>query len=279
MSDQATHLRNLVLRSMRQNAAGRGPVPRLILVAGGKPGVGTTTVSVNLSISLAQLAVRVVLVDADPDRPRVADFCGLEKLSGIADVLAARRDIHEVLQLGPAGIQIAPGADTSVRAAICSEQAQHRLIKQLQALGRYAEVVLVDIGNGSAEDVNVYCRAADDILLITSPDQVAVMDCYAAIKSLASTGVTAPIRVIVNQAGTPQQAADVCRRIQMSCQRFLQREVLALGHISPDPCVPAAASTPFVLRAPASPASQAVARIAAALSGNETLSRPSSAVA
>ena len=50
MIDQATELRKLVLRAMRENPATTGPPPRLVALVGGKGGVGVTTIAVNLSV-------------------------------------------------------------------------------------------------------------------------------------------------------------------------------------------------------------------------------------
>ena len=77
MIDQATELRKLVLRSMRERAAAAGPPPRLLILAGGEPGVGVTTLTVNLGIALADQGLRVVVVDADVNRADVARLCGL----------------------------------------------------------------------------------------------------------------------------------------------------------------------------------------------------------
>src|SRR5262245_12233773 len=84
--------------------------PGMLVVSGGRPGVGATTLAVNLATALAQDAHRVVLIDADLYRADVASHCNLPHGLNIADVLAGRRNIHEVLQLGPAGMQILAGA-------------------------------------------------------------------------------------------------------------------------------------------------------------------------
>ena len=68
MIDQATELRKLVLRAMREQPIITGPPPRLIVLTGGKSGVGVTTIAVNLSVALAEQGSRVVIVDADMHR-------------------------------------------------------------------------------------------------------------------------------------------------------------------------------------------------------------------
>ena len=117
---------------MREKTAAAGPPPRLMVLVGGKGGVGVTTLAVNLSVGLAEQGARVVVVDADLYRSDVAVLCGIAERATVEDVLIARRDVHEVLQRGPAGIQIVPGLWAPGEAADCSDTAQERLLRQFQ---------------------------------------------------------------------------------------------------------------------------------------------------
>lgn len=92
--DQAKELRQLV-RIDGARLAPQLPPPRLILVAGGKGGVGTSTVALNLAVTLAQLGQRVVLVDADPAAADITARLGLLPDHGIAQVLSGWRTVRE----------------------------------------------------------------------------------------------------------------------------------------------------------------------------------------
>src|SRR5687768_16840234 len=120
MIDQAFQLRALVRATAQGDAGLAFPPPQKIVVCGGKGGAGATTIAVNLSIALARLGARVVLVDADMDHADVATLCQLETRDTIADVLSARRTVHEVLIRGPAGIQILAGVWSANRVPDCS---------------------------------------------------------------------------------------------------------------------------------------------------------------
>ena len=109
MHDQANELRNLVLRA-RASLQCAVPPPRLIVLTGGKGGVGTTTVAINVAVSLGQLGKRVVLVDADLRRGDVAAMCGLKEDYNVADVMSARRTVHEVLHAVPPESRLVRGA-------------------------------------------------------------------------------------------------------------------------------------------------------------------------
>jgi flagellar biosynthesis protein FlhG len=267
MRDQASELRDLVLRSAHKGASPAAPRPWLVVMAGGKGGVGATTLAVNLSIALSRQGLRVVLVDADLYRADVAALCGLPERCSVNDVLSARRNIHEVLERGPAGIQVAPGLWAPGSVAGVTETAQRRLLSQLHALGRHADVVLLDVGGGSGEAARRFWKAADDVLLATTPDAVAVMDSYATVKALRDETDRASIHLIVNQADSDEIAADVHQRVDRSCRRFLGVSVAWLGRVPPDPQAVAAAQTasPLLIAAPESPAARAIERLGVAL--------------
>lgn len=251
LPDQANDLRNLVLRAVRGVGAHDAPPPKLIVVAGGKGGVGTTTVAVNVAASLARDGHRVVLVDADFAGPNVAEMCGLDGAYGAADVLAGRRTVHEVLLRGPIGIQVLPANRAHVELADCTPQAQERLLTQLHSLGAHADYVLIDAGSGSSRIMRRFWEAADGVLLVMHPDSVSVMDAYALVKLVCNENPPpAPIAAVVN--GVDDESSDVLERLSRACRRFLGFTVVGAGNVPRDAAVAQASADgrPIVLHAP-----------------------------
>ena len=270
MLDQASELRKLVLRSVRQQVNAAGPAPRLIVVAAGKGGVGATTMAVNLSVALAEHGSRVVIVDTDLSASgvaSVANLCGLGDAETAGDVLSARRDIHEVLERGPAGIQVVPGLFNSTSERAWGEAAQQRLLRQLNTLGKHADIVVLDAGDGGQGFLQRCCVTADRVLLVTTADRMSVMDTYACIKSSLADLGQQQLGLIINCCSELGVSRDVHERIDQSCRRFLRHEVELIGTIPDDPLVLTAAShaIPFVLASPDAPASRAVTQLAAAI--------------
>ena len=78
-----------------------------MVVAGGKGGVGTTTIAVNLALALGRSGLRTLLVDADSGGD-AALLCRVEPRCTLADVLAGRRAVPRRSNRGPAGMQVLP---------------------------------------------------------------------------------------------------------------------------------------------------------------------------
>lgn len=228
--DQASQLRSLMLRAARQAADELATPPRMVVIAAGRSGAGCTTIAVNLAVTYASQGARTVLVDANLTSGDIADRCQIESSAGIVEVLGLKYDIHEVLALGPCGVQVVT-CTTPLRGDIDHKGVQ-RLLKQLRSLSRYADVVIVDAGTDRTQLATGLWAAADDLLLATTPDPVAVMDSYAMVKSLvAKRHVTSRLGLVVNNVDSAADANDVHRRIDQSCARFLGLRLPLAGWI------------------------------------------------
>ncbi|MEH1124647.1 polysaccharide biosynthesis tyrosine autokinase [Micromonospora sp. CPCC 206061] len=71
---------------------------KVIVVTSSLPEEGKSTTAVNLAIAFAEAGHRVLLIEADLRRPRVAHYLGLEGAVGLSNVLAGQVKFDEVLQ-------------------------------------------------------------------------------------------------------------------------------------------------------------------------------------
>lgn len=81
----------------------RGEGHRVIQVTSPDPGDGKSTFTANLAVSLAQTGKRVLLVDADFRRPRVAKIFGVDPSIGLCGAIQGLADFHDVIM--PSGVQ------------------------------------------------------------------------------------------------------------------------------------------------------------------------------
>jgi flagellar biosynthesis protein FlhG len=248
------------------------PQVATVLVAGGKGGVGTTTVAVNLAVAAAQRGIRTVLVDADPDGPDIQTLCRLRQRHTISDVLNGRRTLGEALQPGPGGVMILPGAWAATDLADAADTNQRRLIDQLAGLATRADLLVLDGGNGLHAVTRRLWLACQDLVLVSSTDASAVLDTYAALKVALDPGNRPRVHLCVNMCTSEEEAMEVHERIRRSTQRFLGFDLPFCHWLPADANVVAAGrqGVPFALSQKAAVASESLAAIVRSLAGGAT---------
>ena len=212
-----------------------GTIVPLVVVAGGKGGVGATTVAVNLALALARQGRRAVFVDADLDHGGNSRLTQHPEQGSVLDVLAGRRSVHEVLERGPLGVQVLSGAWAEGAPVEFSAAAQHRFISDLKNLGAHADVVVIDAGSSRSPFARGLWQAASVVLAVTTTDPGSIMECYAAIKVQLDAAETASVYTLANLSDQPEAAAEVQARIAEACRRFLGMQAIAAGVVETCP--------------------------------------------
>lgn len=262
--DQATHLRSLV-----RGARGRA---RVIAVTSGKGGVGKSSIAVNLAIKLSSAGKEVILFDADLGLANADVLCNIDLPLNLSHVIGRQRDVREVMVRGPGGFGLIGGASGLARMADLSDFDRQRLVESLAELEQTSDVILIDTGAGISPNVLAFTRAADQVLVVTTPEPTAVTDAYAVIKVISrqnaldsdSGAAQRTISLLVNQARTPQEGAAVYERIGRVAKQFLSVSVLDAGYVLHDEQVPQAVRrrTPFLVASPRCPASICIGQLA-----------------
>jgi flagellar biosynthesis protein FlhG len=227
--DQADELRQLARQRFGARASA-GPAVPLVVVSGGKGGVGTTTVAINLAVALARLGRRAVFVDADLDHGGNSQFGPTRQHGSLLDVLSGRRTVHEVLERGPSGVQMLPGIWASGEANESTATAQERLIGELKNMSPHADIVVADAGHSRAPLARRLWQSADSVLVVTSPQPAAIMESYAAIKVLSANNASRGLHTLVNFSKA-ETVAQVHARIAETCRKFLGLSVAAAGEV------------------------------------------------
>ena len=278
MSDQADGLRELV-RARSGTAAlaepEREPPPRPLLspakarslvFTSGKGGVGTSNLALNLAIALGELGQRVVLVDADLGLANIDLLCGIAPAVDLGEVLAGSGALADAIVEGPCGVRILPGAHAMRTLPEVLGDGPARLADELESLEAGADLLIVDAGSGLGPGIAVLAAAADEVVVVTTPEPTSVADAHATIGRLRRLpGVR--LRALVNQAASAAEGADVLARLSASSRQFLGAVVAPLGSVRADPHVAMAvrARQPFVMAYPGSVASRGVRRLARTL--------------
>ncbi len=272
MSDQAKRLRDMARHTRRAGGPRAAEVPRsprIMAVTSGKGGVGKTSFVLNVSIALAAENAQVVVLDADLGLGNIDVMLGIVPGYTLAHVAAGEVGLADIEVAGPGGIKVLPCGSGVSSLLRLPEQERSALVAALGAVEQAADFIIVDTGAGLSPGVAAFLAAAQEIIVITTPEPTAIADAYAAVKVASSQNPAAPVMLVVNMVRDAREALDAAEKITLVARRFISVDVGFLGSIPRDPLVARSVmqQEPFVLRYPSSPAARAVTEIADRLRG------------
>jgi flagellar biosynthesis protein FlhG len=265
MEDQAQALREL-MNSARgavtplerpREASIPGRKTRIIAVTSGKGGVGKTNLSVNLAIAYAKLGKRVIVMDADLGLANVNIMLNVIPKHNLYHVIRKQKTMRDIIYDTEYGIQIVAGASGFSKIANLSEEERQGFINELYALSQ-ADIVIIDTSAGVSSNVLSFVAAADEAIIVTTPEPTAITDAYGIIKIIATEveNLNIGLKLVVNRVKTVVEGRRIAERIIEISGNFLNLKVEYLGCIYDDPVVPQAVlrQKPFIIADPKSKA-------------------------
>ena len=275
MSDQASSLRKLMEDKAEaqaeessivtfENVADPEKQSRVITITSGKGGVGKTNIAVNLAIALKMLGKRVLLIDADIGMANVDVLLGSISKHNMLDLLEEGIELKDVLVEGPHGINYISGSSGVEKALNFTYEERRILHKKLASCGELADIILVDTGAGLGRHVIDFLIAADEVLLITTPEPTSLSDAFAVLKTYNSHSEKKNIRLIVNRIFDEEERNEVIEKLNATARKILNIQIDCAGYIFEDrnviECVKK--QKPFIIEKPNCLASKCIDQLA-----------------
>lgn len=249
---------------------------RTIAFTSGKGGVGKSSLVLNTGLTLARRGQRVAILDGDLGLASLNVLLGLSPRFDLRHVISGERRLSQVLLRGPYGVSIIPAGSGVTELASLDADGRRRLLAQLDEVARAVDYLLIDTGAGISDTVLSLVLAADEAMVVTRPEPTALADAYALMKVIIRHEPRYPFHLLVNLVRDGEEAQRIHDGLATILLRFLSYRPGYAGHVVDDPSVARAVmeQVPFVVRAPAGPAAQALDRLAAELIGTPAPSRP-----
>lgn len=270
MRDQAEKLRVLA-RTLKHRAEceikGAPKKNRVITVTSGKGGVGKSNFTINFALALGALGQRVMILDADLGMANIDVILGITPSYNLYHVLKGQKTIQEVIVTGPQGLQVIAGGSGMQELANLRRWQIEQFIGKLEALEGLADILIIDTGAGLARNVMSFVLAADEVIVITTPEPTAITDAYGLVKTMSMKKKSGVVHLVVNKVENVQEANITASKFSIVAEKFLKLNIENLGFILDDPLVSKAVKSQeaFLLKYPKSPAAQCVKRLAAQL--------------
>lgn len=287
MRDQAEKLRQLVRNlpekdqsadaKNRDIAANGEKRSRVIAVTSGKGGVGKTNFTVNAALALADLGQNVLIIDADLGVANVDVLLGASPTYNLLDLVEKAVDIDDIITKGPRGIRFISGGSGIYRLANLSQEQLQKINRQITLYDDWADFILIDTGAGINRNVISFLMAADEVIIITTPEPTAITDAYAVMKAYAANNGSAPLKLIINRVIDPGEGEVVAEKLIQVALRFLKLQTINLGNVYEDPNLIRAVKsrTPVLLSHPSSISARCIENIAGRLLQLQSISQSS----
>lgn len=154
--------------------------PEVIVVGGGKGGVGKTCFSANLAVEVARKGWNVVLVDADLSCSNIDSVLGLNATTSLDDFFHQKgpKDLGPIImETQYDNLRVIPGTTGLVDVANPKYQQKAALIRELKKLE--ADLVVIDLDAGAhLNTLDFFLLTDTNGILIVTPEKTSIDNAF-----------------------------------------------------------------------------------------------------
>lgn len=257
MIDQAKLLREKVT----QKKAKKDKRPtRVIAVTSGKGGVGKSNFALNFALSLVQQNKKVLIFDVDLGFANIDVLLGRSPQESIATMIEKNLSIWDIIEEGPNGLQFISGGTGFDEMFRLDETKMTKFFDELSQIQGHVDYIILDTGAGLSYENLRFILAADDVILVTTPEPTSITDAYSVVKMVHAKDENVHIKLVINQCTSDKEGTQTAENFKKVTEQFLNKQIGTLGYIPSDAQVPSAVKkqVPFTLAYPNGQASKAM---------------------
>lgn len=178
---------------------------------------------------------RTLLLDADLGLANLDVVLGLAPKYTLADLIAGRCTLDEVIIEGPGGVLVVPAASGRRHMAELAPAQHIGLVNVFSELERDLDVMVIDTAAGITDSVLTFCQAAQDTVVVVCDEPASITDAYALIKVLSRERGVDRLQIIANMVRDPNEGRLLYDKLSRVCEKFLGDVSLNyLGHVPQD---------------------------------------------
>jgi flagellar biosynthesis protein FlhG len=260
VQDQADGLRRMTGKNSTTKPSRK---TKTIVVTSGKGGVGKSNFSLNFSLALRQMGFQVGILDADLGLANLDVLMGVTAPYNITHLISGQKTLKEIILKCPGGVFLIPGG-SGIVSALIDERKLRVLLESLPVLDEYFDYLIIDTGAGISKQVLSFALAAEEVVVVTTPDPTSLADAFNIIKVIHRGSADLPIGVVVNQADSTRHGEEVFSKLHKVSRNFLEKDLYLIGIIPFDTTVSKAvrAQVPLLLYEKNAKSSLAIKRAA-----------------
>lgn len=236
-------------------------MPHIIAFVGTKDDVGKKTIISNIAVSLAVDGKRVCILDGESGADELKSVTGIYPENDLLDIVRRKCNIEDTIIRNYHGVDI-------IAASRCVEHLMDLTVAESDILSKafvslwFYDYILVQSSLRRSEQMMAFCMASHEVVVVLTANSSCIKDSWNLIESFAVHGYKNGINLILNQAGSVQEARKVYNYLtkRLYRSRWLYPVTKWAGIIPFDKHVETAqiAKIPFVLLFPDNKVSSAI---------------------
>lgn len=192
-----------------------------ITVAGGKGGVGKTTLALNLAMVQARQGYRTLLLDGDLELANVNVMLGVYPGATLELAVGGGVSLRDILVPVCDNLDLLPGASGVQDCLDRPVREQQRFLRELSALEAGYDRVIIDTAAGLRTSALHMIAAAHLTVVLITPDPTSLTDAFSLLRLLHRRGYRRELSVVVNMARDHDHAHAVYRRFSTAVARYI----------------------------------------------------------
>ncbi len=220
--------------SALSTAANWQPETRVIAVSSGKGGVGKTNIATNLAVALARAGERTMLLDADLSLANIDVLLGIRPRLNLADVLAGRADIDDIVVEGPHGVGIVPATSGDRTMIDLDPASQGALVHAFGQLSAPPQNLIVDTAAGISDSVARFAQAAHQAIVVVCDEPSSITDSYALVKVFSRDYGISRFQIVTNMTRNSSDGRRLFAKFDEVAGRYLNVVLRHAGNIPAD---------------------------------------------
>ncbi len=241
--DQAANLRKIVENEsgkvrklrVRGTSSPRTTTPVVFAVTSGKGGVGKTNIVGNLAITYQRMNKKVLIFDADLGLANIDIIFGINPKYTIEDVIKGEKELSQIIVKGPEDVAIIPASSGVQELSHLTEGHKINLLNEFDLLNNMYDILLIDTGAGISSNVLYFNLAAQERIVVVTPEPTSITDAYALIKVMFKQHGIKNFILLMNMVRDESEAVSVYKHLSRVIEKFMGSISLDYaGHIPYD---------------------------------------------
>lgn len=266
MPDQANQLREKMMTKQTGKPSKKTvKKTRVLAVTSGKGGVGKSNFALNFGLSLVEQDKKVLIFDVDMGFANIDVLLDRIPRETIASMIEKDLAVRDIIEKGPNGLLFISGGNGFNELFRMDDHKLHKFFQELATLQGEVDYIILDTGAGLSYENLRFILAADDVILVTTPEPTSITDAYSVVKMVHGKDPNVHMKLVVNQCVSIKEGQQTADNFKQAAAQFLGKEIGALGSIPNDLYVPEAVKKqqPLMLVYPNSESAVAIRQITA----------------